>query len=533
MKKNIINSFMMAGLAALAMTACSEPDDEITSVNYGRNFSPVNLEARVINQTQIRVNWTPSEGATSYAIEVFNDSMQCVGSPVKTASITSDQLPYLLTGFEGEEFYTVRVQAVTEGNDARTSKWSAIAVETGREQIFQNVTDEDVSYTSVTLRWPAGEAADIITVTPGSITHEITAAEIAAGAATITGLKDDTDYKAVMTRGTKTRGTITFTTPLDLGGATPIEAGSSLADAVAAAADGDVLALMPGEYPIAAGEDATYENGSLKITKNITNRSAKSGNRAKILGRITLENNASLDLNQVIIDASKTDKGQVFNYTADGTYDHLNVQDCEIIGTSGQKGFYYVNVAAAINDITINNCIVRDIQCSGGDFFDCRKGYIKQFKLTNSTIWNCANERDLFRMDDAASSFEGVSGPQYTIDHCTFVDCGNGGANYRFFYLRFAGNTITFTNNLVVGFNNKRGFANNSATDQAPTLSGNYYWQTANLLSLADGNSEKISWFDTAGAEANPQFANAANGNFAVGNEDIKYNGAGDPRWLK
>ena len=531
MKKNIFIKSMLAGIVALSFAACGEPDDEITAVSYSRNFSPINLEARVVNQTQIRVNWTPSEGATSYNVEVYNDSMQFVGSPVLTAAVTSDELPYMLKGLEGEEWYSVRVQAVTEGNSARDSKWVGIAVETGREQIFQAVADEDISYTSVTLRWPAGESADYITITPGDIRHDLTASEIAAGAATIDGLTDDTEYKAVMTRGTKTRGTITFATPLDLGGATPIEAGTSLAEAVANAADGDVLALMPGEYPIAAAEDATYDNGSLKITKNITIRSAKSSNRATILGRITLENDASLDLNQVIIDASKTDNGQVFNYTAEGNYDHLNVQDCQIIGAKGQKGFYYINVAAAVGSITINNCIIRDIGCSGGDFFDCRKGYIGQFTLTNSTIWNCANERDIFRMDDASSSFEGVSGPQYTIDHCTFVDCGNGGASYRFFYLRFAGNTITFTNNLVVGFNNKRGFANNSATDQAPTLSGNYYWQTANLLSLADGNSEKPSWFDTAGTEADPQFADAANGNFKVGNEDIVYYGIGDPRW--
>ena len=537
MNNRIITKAMLAGMLVASFAACSEPDDEIKSIDYSRNFSPVKIEARIYNQTQIRVNWAVVEGATSYNVEVYNDSMQFAGTPVKTLTLTNDQLPYFITGLEGEEWYSIRVQAITEGNEGRTSKWQGIAVETSREQILKEVAEDDMSYTSVTLRWPAGESADSILVSPGSIKHKVTAEEIAAGAATIDGLKDDTEYKATLIRYNgdkrKTRGTVTFTTPLDLGGATKVESGESLSAALAAAADGDVLALMPGEYAIAAGEDATYENGSLKISKNITIRSAKSGDRAIIKGRITLEEGASLDLNQVIIDATGTDKGQIFNYTAEGNYDHLNVQDCQIIGTQGQKGFCYVNVAAAINTVTINNCLIRNIECSGGDLFDIRKGYVGKFTLSNSTLWNCANGRDIFRMDDASSTFPGVAGPAYTVDHCTFVDCGNGNASYRFFYLRFAGNTITFTNNLVVGFNNKRGFANNSATDQAPTLSGNYYWNTQNLLSLADGSTEKVSWFDTTGTEADPQFANKAEGDFTVGNEDIKYYGVGDPRWVK
>lgn len=529
MQKKIFSKSMLAVMLALSFAACSEPDDEITSVSYGRNFSPVNIEARVVNQTQVRLNWAVVEGATSYNVEVYNDSMQFAGSPVTTFSVTAGELPYTVKGLEGEEWYSFRIQAITDGNANRTSKWIGIAVETGREQIFEIVDEADLGYTSVTLRWPAGESADYITITPGNLRHDLTSAEIAVGAATITGLTDDTEYKAVMTRGTKTRGTITFTTPLDLGGATAVEFGSDLAAAVAAAADGDVLALMPGTYTIAPAEDASYDHGSLTISKNITIRSAKAADRATILGRFNLQGGASLFLNQVIVDASKTDGGQVFNFTSEGTYEHLNIQDCEIFGAT--KGFYYVNVAAIIRDITINNTLIRDIVCSGGDFFDCRKGYIQQFTMTNTTVWNCSKERDIFRMDDASGSFEGVTGPRYVIDHCTIVDCGNGNAGYRFFYLRFAGNTITFTNNLVVGFNNKRGFANQTSTDQQPTLSGNYYWNTLNLLSLADGNTEKISWFDTTGQEADPHFADPAAGNFTVANDDIIYYGAGDPRW--
>ena len=102
------------------------------------------------------------------------------------------------------------------------------------------------------------------------------------------------------------------------------------------------------------------------------------------------------------------------------------------------------------------------------------------------------------------------------------------------FYLRWkTGNTITFTNNLVVNTNYKRGFANNSATDKKPTLEGNFYYNTANLIELAAGNTEKPTFFDSKGTAltADP-FKDAANGDFTVTSDAVNDAKAGDPRWL-
>ena len=523
MKKNIINTFIFAGLAALAVTACSEPDDEITSNTYGRNFSPVNFEARIVNQTQIRVNWTPSEGATAYNLEVFNDSMKFEGSPVQTATIKASELPYTLKGFEGEEWYSIRVQAITDGQESRTSKWTTIAVQTSREQIFADITEADLTYTSVTLHWPAGESADYITITPGDIKHTLTAEEIAAGSVTINGLTDDTQYKAVMIRGEKTRGTMTFTTPLNLNGATKIEAGTDLAAAITEAADGDVLALMPGEYTIAADAEAAYKYGSLAISKNLTLRSAKSSDRAIIRGRIQISAGASLDLNQIVFDGKDTSGDQAISYAEDGNYDHLNIQDCEV--SNFVKGFYYVNKAAKINDITINNCLIHDIECSGGDMFDCRAGAILKLSITNSTIYHSALERDFIRYDNKADVFEGVA-PIITIDHCTLNDVSNL-AGKRLLYVRFAGNSITFTNNIVS--NTAANFSNQSSTAVPTFEDNNNYWNTPALN--AEGGAGKF--IDTAGRALDPGYANATAGDFTVGNEDIKFYNIGDPRWIK
>ena len=190
---------------------------------------------------------------------------------------------------------------------------------------------------------------------------------------------------------------------------------------------------------------------------------------------------------------------------------------------------FYINKAAVINDITIDGCIISNIECSGGDLFDSRAGGYNAFNLTNSTIYNSAKSRDVVRMDDASKNVSAM--PVIKVDHCTFSQVGSGNANYRFFYTRFAGNKITFTNNIVTDFNNKRGFANQKTTDQDPMLDNNIYFNTKNLISADDTADATISWFDSKGTVLDPQFKDAAKGDFTIGNDNVKDKKAGDPRW--
>jgi hypothetical protein len=536
--KKIMNKLTMVlaiGLSLMGTAACSDPDEAMTSVEFNRLFSPTNIEAKVQNTTGVKVTWFAISAAEQYQIEMYADdaNMTFSGTPAyqKTVQLTEDEKiaraecswklePGTL---EGETTYSVRVKAIGKNME---SKWAATTFETGTEQIFNNVPTSDITKTSITLTWPAGVAVTRIDVQKsGEVikTHTLTADEIAAGSVTIDGLTDDTNYKAVMIRGEKTRGTMTFTTPLNLNGATKVEAGTDLAAAITAAADGDVLALMPGEYTIAADGDATYKYGSLAINKNLTLRSARSSDRAIIRGRIQISAGASLDLNQIVLDGKDTSGDQAISYAEDGNYDHLNIQDCEV--SNFVKGFYYVNKAAKINDITINNCLIHDIECSGGDMFDCRAGAILKLNITNSTVYHCALERDFVRYDDKSSNFEGVQ-PQITIDHCTLNDVSNL-AGKRILYVRFAGNSITFTNNIVS--NTAANFSNQNSTAIPTFQDNNNYWNAPALN--AEGGAGKF--IDTAGRALDPGYANAAEGDFTVGNEDVKFYGIGDPRWIK
>lgn len=519
MKKIYFKSIVF-GLATVALASCSDVADEITSIVYNRNFSPTSVEAKVRNRTNIELSWNLGDGVTNYNVEVYaNDSLTFAGSPVKSFSVSPDEVPVLIKGLEGETQYSFRVQA-TDGNSSRDSKWSSAYAKTEAEQIFKNVAEEDIKGSSVTLRWTAGEQAATIILTPGDIVYEVTPDDIAAGAATVTGLTPETEYKALLKSASgKTRGTITFKTGIDLAETDIlVKAGDDISAAIKNAPEGYRLVVEPGEYGIATDEAAF--GGSITISKQLTIKGLRQNEHPVIKGRFKVE--APFAVDQVTLDGTGTDGGQCFDFTDALEIEYLSVTNSEI--TNYTKGFYYVNKAAKIGQIDIDNCLISNIECDGGDMFDCRAGAILKLNITNNTIWNSCKGRDLVRYDDKSSNFEGVA-PVITLDHNTIVGACND-AGKRILYVRFKGNSINFTNNIVAS---SAGNFSNQKNTAEPTFSNNIYFEADGFVT--SGANANALFVDGEGTILDPQFADAANGNFTIGNDNVKDKKAGDPRW--
>ena len=518
MRKIYFKSIVL-GLATVALASCSDVADEITSIVYNRNFSPTSVEAKVRNRTNIELSWNLGDGVTNYNVEVYaNDSLTFAGSPVQSFSVAPDEVPVLIKGLEGETQYSFRVQA-TDGNASRDSKWSGAYAKTEAEQIFKNVAEEDIKGTSVTLRWTAGEKAATIVLTPGDIVYNVTDDDIAAGAATVTGLTPETEYTALLKSATgKTRGTITFKTGIDLADTDIlVKAGDDIAAAIKDAPEGYRLIVEPGEYGIAT-EEAAF-GGSITISKQLTIKGLRQNEHPVIKGRFKVE--APFAVDQVTLDGTGTDGGQCFDFTADGEVESLTVTNSEVKNYT--KGFFYINKAVLVNTITIDGNIISNIECDGGDLFDCRKGGYNKFDLKNNTIYNSAKGRDFVRMDDASKSITAT--PVITIDHNTIVGACNDAAK-RILYVRFAGNTINFTNNIVAS--SVGNFSNQKNTAE-PTFSNNIYFEADGFVTA--GANANALFVDAAGTIADPQFKDAANGDFTIGNDNVKDKKAGDPRW--
>ena len=524
---NNISKYLLGLATIITVSSCSDQMDEITSLILDRNYAPVELTAKVVNKTNVKLTWVKSN-ADSYTIEVFqDDSLTFAGTPVKTiTNIQASDIPYTVNSLQGETNYSFRVKAVTKDDASRDSKWSTAYVETEAENILSAVNEEtDITATTVTLNWPAGQTATSIVATNNDsfasnvITHTITADEIAAGKATISGLTPETNYTLKLYNTTKTRGTVKVKTAIDLGGATLVKAGSDLKTCIDNANDGDVLALMPGTYPI------NTIDGNMPLNKSIAIKSVRYYDKAIIQGGFQLNNGAAHSLTQLVLDGNNTTTIKyVADYKTAGKFGDLTIEGCDVKGYTG--GVYYVNIAADITNLKINNSIIHNIS-TASDFMDCRLGAIHNLTFTNNTVY-AISCRDFFRYDNKASSFPGVT-PYINVDHNTLD--GLGSVNKGVFYVRFTGTSIAFTNNIV---SNSTGLFCKFAPTSIPNFSGNNYYNSPNFVEATDDKTNVgITVYDNTGTSYNPSYADYANHDFTVKSEDLKSSKTGDPRWIK
>ncbi len=488
--------------------------EELSSIDYERLFSPIKIEAFVINRTDARLSWTLNSNVESYSLEVLSRRQPhfCRHTGEDLPTMTGDQLPYYIRELDGETQYSMRIKSVAAGKT--DSKWSGVSFKTGTENIFLPFQDGDVKATSATLRWTPGKTLTTIMLEPGGIQHTVTAGEIAAGIATIEGLTAETTYTATLKNGAKTRGIVEFMTLVDIGNAIAVYPEDDLLALLAAANDGDAFALFPGSY--GAGD-------MFVVNKTIEIKGVYPYDKPVLNGYISLEDGAGLLLKDVTLDGGASQGQSIVFNTGEVTYNALTVEGCEI--RNFVKGVYYLNVASLVESITYHNNLIYNIVCDGGDFMDSRKGAFNSLTLTNNTIYNSATGRDLIRYDDASGSFPGMTST-ILVDHNTLHGVCNSSSK-RLFYVRFKENKITFTNNIVA--ETAAIFTNQNNTDPSPTFGGNNFFNAPNLFS-ASGSSSKF--YDDSADSEDPGFVNAANGDFTVTNELLKAKGTGDPRWI-
>ena len=515
----------MLGLATIALTtACDDQSDLVTEINYSRLFAPINLEAKVTGQVNVRLNWSTVSGATSYVAEFYEDTDQVTdsetndsevlnynGTPVKTVSnITADQLPIVVKGFESETKYLVRIQAQGEKGQ---SNWSGTRFKTSAEQIMQEVLPEELTATTVVLRWTPGEAAEKIVITPGDIEHAVTADEIAAGAATITGLTPETEYSAKLLKSNgKSRGSVTFTTLIDFGNATPVYAEDNLLEMLTAAEEGAEFIIVEGTHTI----------GDFELTKSMKISGFKPSEKPTINGRFTVASEvASLSLNNLIFDGAKSVSNLLEITNAAANLGNLEVNGCEVRNMA--KHIIYNNAKGKLGTVSFYNCIIDGIANDSGDGFDLRGGALTSLKVSNTTISN--GIRSLVRCQVVAD---------VEFSDCTFYNIctSDDGNNTGLFRVEKAGSKLTVQNVLIANVGvaspqnaNAGTFGRADKNKAEESLKNVVYFNSPNLWT----NHHKDDYSSFA-KEADPKFADAKNGDFTVGNEDVT---AGDPRWLK
>jgi len=537
-------------ISALAGSCEDNLPEEITEVTVSRLFSPAGLDVRVVHKVSVRLNWIPVRNADSYTIEFHeNEQLDFSGTPVRILTgVTVEQLPITVGGFGGDTGYSVRVKALGVGIDP--SKWITATFRTDPEQILFPMNPDEVTAFGTIIRWPAGEIATSIVFNPGNIIRPVTVEEVLAGVAIVTGLQSETSYTATLMNGNKVRGSVTFTTLIDLAGATAVHPTDDLAAMVAAAPPGSVLALFPGEY--------TAFMGDIIIDKSITIRGLRPNDKPNIFNRFIIRTGAT-DANLAFIDLEMVGN----RFTPPGAALPGQLEACFFdVGTHTVNNFilsgmivrnYFRSLVASranlgrITNLTIENSVVTDIFCSGGDFIDFRAGHVSNLTLRNSTFDKVATglrapqahsaPRAFIRLD-ANTNWPGTS-TRVLIENNTFYNVSHNPetpavVGSRIIDIRFVPNESTIRNNLFVGASpDYTAHFSERVETSHPTFSNNNYFNASRFLAGVPAPPPAVPKYDTSSPTTlNPGFVNADAGNFRVTNDDLIFRRVGDPRWL-
>lgn len=522
--KKIFYSIYMLGAAALCLTAisCSDELTELTEVSYDRLFSPVNLEVRVRQQVNATASWNAVDKATEYSMELYQGETVAAGTLVQSGTTT--ETSYTFSKLEGSESYALRVKAI--GTSVSESKWTEATFKTDAEQIFNDVDIDLVEAKKVTLTWPAGEDVETLQIMPGEVKRALTATEIAEGKVMIEGLTPETNYTVSLLRGTKVRGTVSFTTLVDLDGAKPLYADATeeeIERAFANLAEGDKICLLP-----AADGTAVFVPAQITLSVSCSVLALQS-KPVSANFCFTIDGTAKditiKDLN------FQSDKSAAFctilnmEADADVTISNCTIDSYAKIVTEGDN-----SASVKTGDLVIDNCIITNISGRGVDF-QKKKINFGSFTMKNSTVYNACSGQDLIRFDYVA----GRTGAVYNVTNNTLYDVKANNKGIVYIRSNAAGNadfTCNVSANLFVFSTDATDvfFSEDTKSDNM-IFDSNYYYNASSLLANPDGGSGKV--FDTKGTVANPQFKDAANADFTVGNEDINYYKIGDPRWLQ
>ena len=356
--KYILKGLLVTLFLTFTVSSCSGYDEDvIEELAVDREFAPVALTAKVRNQTIVELNWTVKNSVDHYVVEFSADDPN-FNVIYKTIEVQGDELP-VQVALEGETVYSIRVKAISS-TGLEDSKWAVETATTLTEQLMLPSEPGDIKALEATLRWVPNSSVTQIVINPGNITHVITPEEKIAGIATVTGLTSETNYTAILLNNTKTRGTASFTTGIDVGDNTLVTVDDDLFQMIADATSGDILLLEAGDY--------TAQTGTINLNKSITIQGLRS--YSKPLLKVNFQLNAgAVDVSLIDLDMvgdDGTSLSDVIRYTEVGNYNSLLVSGCNVHDFA--RSFIAGNVTGAIvQSVTVENSILNDILHRGGD----------------------------------------------------------------------------------------------------------------------------------------------------------------------
>jgi hypothetical protein len=534
MNKILRNIAILLGVSSLLLlSACEDKiPPVIEELDFSRAFTPVGLTAQISNVTTVTLNWTEQKNTDHYVLEIYEGITFAASSLLNTADIDAAETSYSYVLPAGDTQFSARLKSVSSLDGVDESKWATIEFKSAPENLFTGYTSMMTGLGECIVRWKPGAAATALAFNDGGseVSHPLTAGEIAAGEATVTGLANAA-YEIKLMNGTFIRGRVNLVIEGDL----LLPAGGDLAAAIAAMAPGGVLVLTNGEdYPLV--ETDTIRS-SIKI------RGLLPDNLPTIY-LMTGGGNHIFDVDPLM---TFSDYVIFENVDISCYYDDA--------GTSRHRGVFDVEGSAvSLGSLIFNNCIVRNsgrsvVRLRGNDggqiinnvefngcvmydfAWDSHYGMLNpnastasmvNIKFINSTVYNIRG--------GIINYGSGVGCESVIVDNCTFDQIAMDASSGRWFIDFGSSGTSAGTmtiSDCIVGQSSEKA---NGVRPGAMTMSVTGSYGTSDFTD--NDGVFKAALTSYAGTSA-ALWTDPVNGDFSF--LDIHFEGievAGDPRWI-
>jgi len=544
--KNSLKWILLFSLPALLWVACKEDEQEL---NLSRQFKPAAFTI-VGGETSAQVAWNPSlftlPGEVEYLVEVSKDGVGF--SDIEyTVTTTESGVTILDTDIDIQTNYFARVKALGKNNTGDSNWLISSSFQITGEIFILPINEYDILTDAALIRWGSEGVLTKITMTPtggAPFDVSISTAEYNAGQKLVTGLTQNTTYKAEVFNAAGTpKGFVTFTTKNAFTGSNIVDLRNIsgkpkiLRDTLQDIPSGSVVYLKRGQIYTIDGADAA---ATKLFTKSVTLMSGPDLNPN--LARIHLTSNFnfapsgvvdSVVFRDLIIKGVRAagasfDNDYVINSNVSATVGKIRFENCKITRLRGTVRAQAAAPGTQIANYFINKCSIDSIRefavvmSSAGSAF-------ANVKITNSTFYRCRRYVN-----------HGVTGnSSLLIENCTFNEVPSGGVNgtnpptnYLIDFNTFNSN-ITIKNSII----GKTWIETANNTDAGGIRAGaSSTINVTNTYTLSDFVSTVVA-FQIPGATAYPSpsttvFQAPSTGNFKI--IDTAFPGAssaGDPKW--
>lgn len=572
MKK--ILSILSIGLSMLALsyltTGCVEEIPEVVEeLELSNMLTPSSISGLVDSSTGTTVTFTwTNSNAVIYYLEVYGFKTGDADTPATVEDITEDMLAAMEPAFtayvepsesgsstsytkedlEPEMSYYARVCAQSsadpEAKTAGDSKWAYVyPIDTYSEMDqLPSFSVKERTSTTITVQWTVAEGdtdgINQIRVTPHptDASQAFLRVDVEAGATEATigsgeiKLNPSERYTVVLHYNSANRGQIVVWTRPETGSAVRVTSLEHLQQLLTSGDASETGIIIP--Y-----SETAYAIGEIELAhpQKIYGEESVDGSKPVLTGALSLKTGAtSLHLEALEFDGNAYNFGTLISIKETYDISSISVLNCDIHGYS--KGLYSApsGVAAPVETLSFEGCMVYDIEGNGGDNIDIRDAStIGTLTVKNSTLYN--GFRTIFRID-AAATVNSLVFDHNTVSNICYVDNKD---NNGIFHIRATAPSISVTNNIFMNISGAPETGSESvivsanSASKAPTaVSGNYYYNVGEAFWNPDKLTETQGIAGGGAVLSSDPCENSARGIFNITDAAVSNAEAGDPRWL-